>query len=176
MRYAIPIDHSAAHDGGDIRLTNVVDIPNPLPLWATDAEAFLAKMFPDFTGFIRVADDAVSGATKQQDGSYQNPLIALEPGPNNLGNPYFGKQPLETKDFYGLVGQALSAARFKRLLTDSHFLWVGKVLDHVDHVDPDDKAGQFLKIIAFLQATDGDDAAKLITAQEVAGIMGAWPV
>lgn len=106
-------------------------------------------------------------------GDWTNPSPP-KPQPNNPGNPYFGKRPLPTKDFWALVGQALPAARFKRLVNDSHFLWVDKVLDKVDTVDVDDKAGQFLQIVSYLTSTDADDGQKMMTAQEVQIIMAAW--
>lgn len=68
MRYGIPVNHN-----GTISLEQVIDIQNPLPPWAQDADTFCAKMFPGFQGFVRVADDNVSGAVLQQDGSYLNP-------------------------------------------------------------------------------------------------------
>lgn len=78
MRYAIPVKK-----GQDTILTQVVDIANPLPDWASTPEAFLAKMFPDFKGFVWVADDNVSGAVLQDDGSYENPSIPVpEPDPS----------------------------------------------------------------------------------------------
>lgn len=97
-----------------------------------------------------------------------------DPLPNTPNNPYFGKRPLATKDFYALVGRTLSADRFTRLLGDKNFAWVLKVLDHVDTVDPDDKAGQFLQIIAYLTNTSGQDGKPLMETAERDAIMGAW--
>ena len=54
MKYAIPKDYSS--NGTDIRYENPVSIPNPLPTWAADASAFLAKMFPGYTGWVIVPD------------------------------------------------------------------------------------------------------------------------
>lgn len=97
------------------------------------------------------------------------------PGPiqHTPGNPYFGKKPLETKDFYALAGTTLGA-RFVRLYTDPAFLWVRCVIDKCDVIDPDDQSGQFLQVLAYLQATNASDGQPLMSAQDVAGIMGAW--
>jgi len=56
-----------------VRLIDVVEIPAPLPAWAADADAFLAKMFPMYSDFFIVADDKVAGAVEQVDGSFENP-------------------------------------------------------------------------------------------------------
>lgn len=98
----------------------------------------------------------------------------IVPLPNTPNNPYFGKKPMAGKDFWALVGQTLSAARFKRLVNDSHFLWVDKVMQNVDLVDPDDKGGQFLAIVGYLTTTNGDDAALLLEKAERDAIMAAW--
>lgn len=171
MKYGIPTKH-----GSDTILEQVIDIPAPLPDWAADASDFAHRMFPQFSGFIQVADDNVSGAYLQQDGSYLNPAASIPQAsqPNNPGNPYFGKRPLPRKDFFALVGQTLSADRYKRLTTDSHFLWVKDVIDGIDLVDPDDKQGQFLKIAQYLTTTAADDGKPLMETAERDAIMHAW--
>lgn len=65
--------------GNEVRLTEVVEIPNPLPHWATDAAAFLAKMYPQYTnGWVLVADTNKSGDVKN--GSvYGTPILPAPP-------------------------------------------------------------------------------------------------
>lgn len=131
--------------------------------------------------FIVVPDDTRHGrsVTVNQDGSLScgenPPLPDLTPKPNNPGNPYFGKKPLPTKDFYALAWQALGTAKFNRLVTDSGFIWIDKVLSQIELVDPDDKAGQFLQIVAYLTTTNASDSQKMMSAQDVSAIMSAWP-
>lgn len=74
MRYAIEV-----LSGYETRLTEVIHIPDPLPDWAENVEAFLAIQCPTQTGFIQVADDNVNGAVKQEDGTYLNPSIQEPP-------------------------------------------------------------------------------------------------
>lgn len=100
---------------------------------------------------------------------------APAPKPNNPSNPYFGKKPLPRDKFWALIGQVLPGARYKRLKTDANALWVIDIVNSVDLVDPDDKEGDFLNLLAYLIGTDGEDAAKLMTAQERDAIMAAWP-
>lgn len=141
-------------------------------------QAELAKRFhPDWLArnpFIQVPDGTQASAKDNLDGTFTNPPVFASSQPNNAGNPYFGKTPLQTKDFWALVGQILPPDRFKRLLNDSHFLWVNKVLDNVALVDVDDKAGQFLQVQTYLVSTNGDDAALLMTKAERDAIMAAW--
>lgn len=73
MKYARPVVV-----GDQTRLTDVVDIPEPLP-FGGDVDGFLAIMFPTVKGFVKVADDAMSGAVQQPDGSYTNPIIPAPP-------------------------------------------------------------------------------------------------
>lgn len=141
--------------------------------------ADLAACFhPDWLAknpFVIVPDGTLHGAIDNGNGTFTNPPpVDTSPKPNNPNNPYFGKRPLPRKDFFSLVGQALPADRYKRLMSDSHFLWVKDVLDGVDLVDADDRAGQFLQIIAYLTVTMGDDVKVLMTANELTTIMTAW--
>ncbi len=126
--------------------------------------------------FSVVPDGTLHGAVINADGTFGNPIPPAPPvpQPNNPGNPYFGKTPLATKDFWALVGTVLPADRMKRLLNDSHFIWVNKVLDQVSIIDPDDKGGQFLQIVMYLISTAGDDAQPLMTKMERDSIMQAW--
>ncbi len=138
-----------------------------------------SRYHPDWLArntFIVVPDGTLDNARDNGDGTYSNPVPAQQPipQPNNPGNPYFGKAPLATKDFWALVGQVLPADRMKRLLNDSHFIWVDKVLGEITLVDPDDKAGQFLQIVAYLVGTAGDDGQPLMTKTERDTIMSAW--
>lgn len=57
------------------RVTEPVEIPNPLPVWAADVTAFLAKMFPGKTGWVAVSEDAVPGATYVGPGVSTNPAV-----------------------------------------------------------------------------------------------------
>lgn len=127
--------------------------------------------------FVVVPDGTQHGAKDNGNGTFTNilPPQPDPPVPINVGNPYFGKRPLETKDFWALIGTELPASRLKRLVTDSHFIWVQKVIDQIVIVDVDDKGGQFLKIAAYLINTSGDDASPLLKQAELDAIMGAWP-
>lgn len=141
--------------------------------------AELAACFhPDWLAknpFVVVPDGTIHGAKDNGNGTFTNPSPSVPtPQPINAGNPYFGKKPLASKDFWALVGQVLPPDRFKRLLNDSHFLWVNKVLDSVVIVDVDDVKGQFLQIQTYLTTTNGDDAALLMTKPERDAIMAAW--
>lgn len=109
------------------------------------------------------------GATK-----YFTPAGDQTPKPTNPGNPYFGKRRLETKDFFALTGQTLGA-RYPRLRNDAAFLWVYDVLTKVETVDVDDKAGQFLGIVAYLTNTNAEDGQRLMSNADLAAIMTAWP-
>ena len=145
-----------------------------------DSLADLATRFnPEWLArnpFTQVPDGTEHGAFDNGDGTFTNPTppVPEAPKPNNPGNPYFGKKPLATKDFWALIGQKLTPARFKRLTTDSHFLWIDKVIDKVNIVDVDDKAGQFLQMIAYMTQTIGDDAKVLMDPAELNAIMSAW--
>ena len=109
------------------------------------------------------------GATK-----YFSPPGNNVPKPINPGNPYFGKKRLETKDFFALTGQTLGT-RYPRLRNDAAFLWVYDVLTKVETVDVDDKAGQFLGIVAYLTNTNAQDGQRLMSNADLAAIMTAWP-
>ena len=65
--------------GNEVRLTEVVAAPDPLPSWAATDADWLAKQFPTLTGFVQVPEDKISGAVKQQDGGYINPTIQTPP-------------------------------------------------------------------------------------------------
>lgn len=97
------------------------------------------------------------------------------PQPNTPNNPYFGKKPLPRDKFWALIGQTLTGAQYKRLKTDANALWVIDIINSVEAVDPDDKEGDFLTLLAYLVTTDGEDAAKLMTTTERDTIMAAWP-
>ena len=110
----------------------------------------------------------------------------FDPVPNNSGNPYFGKKPLPVDEFWGLVltvyiavqgSNAAGLDRHSRLITSKRAQPILELVRKVDLVDPDDKNGAFLKMLGILTTTDHEDGAsgKLMTAQEVAGIMAAWP-
>ncbi len=102
------------------------------------------------------------------------PPIDTTPKPTTPGNPYFGKSILVTKDFYALTGQVL-AARYPRLRDDPAFSWVKDVIDKCDVIDPDDKKGQFLQVLVYLQHTNAADSQPLLSPQDIAAIMAAWP-
>lgn len=106
--------------------------------------------------------------------TYFRPAVVVTPKPNNPGNPYFGKRPLQTKDFFGIAGQVLGA-RYPRLRNDPAFLWIFDVLSKVEIVDVDDKAGQFLGIVQYLTNTNAVDGQKLMSAQDLTNIMASWP-
>lgn len=61
-------------------LEQVVSVPIPLPDWAKDDATWLAKMFPDLAGWVKVPDDAVNGAKDNGDGTFTNPVI-VKPTP-----------------------------------------------------------------------------------------------
>jgi hypothetical protein len=52
------------------RVTEPVSIPDPLPAWAEDVDAFLATMFPGYSGWVEVPDYAVPGTPTNPDGSF----------------------------------------------------------------------------------------------------------
>lgn len=106
------------------------------------------------------------------------------PTPNNPDNPYFGKVPLIPKMFWGLVLQVFIVMRgsneagldrMARLLDSKRAVPVIKIVDSVSTIDPDDKDGAFLEMVALLTTTKHEgDGELLMTEQEVAGIMAAW--
>lgn len=144
----------------------------------------IADMFnPDWLRdktFVGVPDDTSHGrnVTVNADGSFSwgdnPPEPDSIPKPNNPGNPYFGKRPLPTKDFYALAWAELGTTKFNRLITDAGFLWIDKILSQITVVDPDDRAGQFLQILGYLTTTKATDGEMLLSQQDVAEIMGAW--
>ena len=153
------------------RVTEPVTIPTA---GASDPLAWLEKQFPGFTGWVLVSDDAVPGATYNGTGSSTNPEIPAPAAvPNNPNNPYFGKKPLLTKDFFGLAGRTLGT-RYPRLRNDPAFLWVFDVISKVEVVDVDDAAGQFLAILKYLTETDAQDGEPLMSADDLEHIMAAW--
>ncbi len=153
-------------------IVQVTKLPNKLP-WIEGVDYDVIPGIPSYGVPVRIRPKP---GQVLDEGFQMNtePGSAIGPFPNTPNNPYFGKKALATKDFYALVGNVLPADRFKRLLTDSHFLWVGKVVDHVDSVDPDDKAGQFLQIMTYLTGTNGDDGKALLDQAEQNAIMTAW--
>lgn len=189
MKYARPVNY-----GDGIRLIDVIQIPNPLPDWAADAEAFLEKMFesnaPEWKAahewFVLVDDDNVSGAIPQPDGTYKNPdVMPIVAKPNNPGNPYFGKKPMLVGDFWGLIlltyvamaNGDLNAGndRYARLTESRRALGIVRIIDGQNQIDVDDKDGHFLVFLNMLQATDHEDGSgKLMTPQEAATIMQGW--
>lgn len=135
------------------------------------------RFHPDWLAqqsFIVVPDGTENGAKDNGDGTFTNPPPPPPPGPNNPGNPYFGKKPIATKDFYAIAGQALGA-RYARLRKDDAFLWIADLLGDITFVDPDDKAGQFLQIIAYLTTTKAADGQPLMSQADVTAIMALWP-
>lgn len=59
---------------GDIdRIHEIVDVPMTLPEWAPDDESFLARLFPNITGWFVVADYAANGDIVNVDGSITKP-------------------------------------------------------------------------------------------------------
>lgn len=144
-----------------------------------DSEMELASRFhPEWLSnnpFVIVPGGTLHGARDNGDGTFTNPApIDTTPKPNNPGNPFFGKQPLSTDKFYGVLGQVLSPARYKRLRNDAGFLWIQDVLDHTDVVDVDDKSGAFLKIQTYLTTTKGEDGNLLMEKAERDAILAAW--
>lgn len=123
---------------------------------------------------VSVPSGTVHGAKDNGDGTFTNPPPPPLPGPNNPGNPYFGKKPIATKDFYAIAGRALGA-RYARLRKDDAFLWIADLLGDITLVDPDDKAGQFLQIIGYLETTNAADGQPLMSPADVAAIMALWP-
>ena len=95
------------------------------------------------------------------------------PQPINAGNPYFGKTPLPAEQFIGLLWQTLGA-RYPRLRTDPAFLGPFDTLLKVNIVDVDDKDGDFLKIVSYLQQTNAQDGQPLLSKQDLTAIMAAW--
>lgn len=186
MKYARPVDFSETHDGSNIRLVDVFDasVYEPRPSWGQTDDELLSRIFANHKSewvnsgewFIAVPDDVMpGGAVSNGDGTYANPTAPpVSSGPNNPNNPYFGKTPKPIGTFWALIGAVMSADRQKRLISDSHFIWVQKVLEKVDIVDVDDKNGQFVGIVHYLTTTLGDDGRVLMDPQELTAIMTAW--
>lgn len=61
--------------GAEFRLLDVVEIPNPLPSWAADAPAFLAKQFPTLNNWFVLNEDVGNGAVEQGNGSFVQPVV-----------------------------------------------------------------------------------------------------
>lgn len=146
---------------------------------AATATELAARFHPEWLAknpFIVVPDGTLHGALDNGNGTFSNPLppVPVVPQPVNPGNPYFGKPVLKTAAFWVLVGQVLSADRMKRLVDDSHFIWIEKVIAETTLVDPDDKDGLFLKIVTYLTTTKADDTALLMDKAERDAIMAAW--
>lgn len=66
------------------RVTEPVTIPEPLPAWASNVAAFLATMFPGYSGWVEVPDYAVPGTPTNPDGSFP-PLEEDETPPGEEG-------------------------------------------------------------------------------------------
>lgn len=58
------------------RVVDAVTIPDPLPSWAQDALAFLAKMFPGVTGWQLANDDTENGDIDNGDGTFTKPELS----------------------------------------------------------------------------------------------------
>jgi len=83
-KYGRPVDHSAAQNGSDIRMIDVVEVPDPLPSWAANAAAWLAKQFPTLTGFVQIPDSIqpcakYNGGGHMTAGNYTAPLTVTMP-------------------------------------------------------------------------------------------------
>lgn len=191
MKYARTIDQSTAQDGSDVRLLDVIEIPEPLPDWAATSVDYISRIFPDFDGFIQVADDAQDGDVKQNDGSFKPAPIPdpPQPQPHNPGNPYFGKIPMIPKLFWSLVLQTYIAIavgddaptkqangldRQGRLLMSKRAQGIIKVADAVDVIDTDDRDGDFLKMATLLTTTLHEDGQLIIEVAEFGAIMQGW--
>lgn len=147
----------------------IVDkLPDKLP-WVDGIDYSVVSGNPAYGNNIRVRD-----ATGESFMVYTDPGPTPVPKPNNANNPYFGKTPLETKNFFALAGQVLGA-NYPRLRNDPAFLWVYDVLTKVDIVDVDDKGGQFLAIVHYLTNTNASDSQPLMSTADLASIMAAWP-
>lgn len=162
MKYGRPVDH-----GADIRLVDVVDIPAPLPPWAATPDIFIARMFPDNHDFMRVADDAMSGAIKQPDGSFLNPSNTVQLSPSTVSASGF-QDICET----ALGGGVTGAARFGKIIRDM----ASSVDDTVFAIYQ-----RFLKSLTFDKTKSAAMLAVLvskglITGQERTAILNAWPV
>lgn len=142
----------------------------------------------DRTGVARACFG--TGATVQD---LQNAAAADDapaaPRPNNPGNPYFGKTPKLTKDFWGhmlsvyiaiapggsaTAKQAAGMSQLGRLLTSQTASPIVKAVEGANVVDPDDKNGDFLKMVGLLTSTNHEDAQLLMTPQELGAVMAAW--
>lgn len=125
---------------------------------------------------VQVTDGTTHGASSDGQGGWVNPIPPAppKPEPNNPGNPYFGKASITRDKFYGLAFSILGPA-YPRLRNDAAFCGVKDIIDSVTLLDPDDKAGQFLQVIGYLQATNAADGHPLMSAQDVQKIMTAWP-
>lgn len=161
------------------RLTEVCSIPNPLPSWAPDAEAFLEKMFPGKSGWQAVPDNAVNGTIDHGDGNFETPEITQRSSPvifdsadwNEFAYAVLGeialpesddddKKLLAGMDRYGAILQAARAS------TDN------LVVAAVDQYDTEkyfrkDKVLRFLGVLN----VNGD----IVTDAELAAFNVQWP-
>lgn len=115
------------------------------------------------------------GADSPQAGQVKETISYPDPQPNNAGNQYFGKRRVSGSIFIGMIISALGVPAANRLMADPAFLAIKTWLQTSGViVDVDDKQGNFLKIVQYVQTTMGSDGRPLINPQDVATILSAW--
>lgn len=101
-------------------VTELVAAPDPLPLWAADDAAWLAKQFPSLSGFTQVPDDTLPGATDNGDGTFANPTQVVPSKPKALSKTAFMKHAVgqfaatnstNLKDSYARYYTVMSVAK-----------------------------------------------------------------
>lgn len=171
------------------------------PADAESAAVYRARFNPAATVswmVVTVPDGTAHGAIPRGNGDYNNPDGSTAkadntltpappppaPQPNTPNNPYFGKIPKIPKDFWGLVlgvfigGAGTNAGgldRLGRLQSSIRAMPIVKIIDSVSLVDPDDRNGDFLRLLTILTTTAHEtDGRFLLEPLEAGAIMQAW--
>lgn len=131
------------------KTVDVVTAPDPLPSWAADDAAWLAKQFPTLNGFVQVPDDTQPGATDNGDGTFTNP----SPKP----------PPVKTTKAAYDIYRAFSVTERKAIRN------AAKVDDDVEEIkDSLDKA---VTADRLLDITEGSEVDLALDALEAAGLI-----
>lgn len=145
-------------------LREVVAVESPLPSWAQDDAAWLAKMFPGFEDWKVIPDDAFPGTIDNGDGTFTNPPSAA---------PQTGGRALRMDEFlkigYGIglaeeIDEALTTMPSLGLFLSRHAENPG-----IEFADAVSQESTTIKT-AFARMK----AAGLITDEQIAAFTDAW--
>lgn len=164
MKYGREISY-----GGEVRLIDVVEIPDPLPSWADDAPAWLNKQFPTLSGFFLVEDSNIAGDVKQEDGSYEKPTIAEIADYRVLSKTYFQDYCVSK-----LGGGASGMARFTEIMEAT----AGSSSASVRFAYARYEAAlsfEYSNTALLTSIMAADDATGHLTSDERDGILAGWP-